>query len=116
MRRSGVETLDDVRQYKPRLVGFSDETQVEVDELKRFLFEHLYNHYRVRRMAVKADRIMTGLFETYMAEPRQMPPHVHRRIVEGEQPSRVVADYIAGMTDRFAIDEYKKLFDPCERV
>jgi dGTPase len=59
---------------------------------------------------------MTDLFQTYMSEPRQMPPHVHRKIVEGEAAARVVADYIAGMTDRFALDEYKKLFDPYEKV
>ena len=111
-----VKTLDDVRAHKPKLVGFSPEMQTKVDELKQRLFDRLYNHYRVRRMAMKADRIMTGLFETYMAEPRQMPPHVFARIGGGEEVSRVVADYVAGMTDRFALDEYKKLFDPYERV
>ena len=80
------------------------------------LLERLYRHHRVTRMTMKAERIMTELFETYMDEPQQMPPHVHRRIEEGEPQARVVADYIAGMTDRFALDEYKKLFDPYERV
>ena len=60
----------------------------KVAELKRLLFERLYNHYRVTRMAVKADRIMTELFEVYMSEPRQMPPHVYRKIVEGEADRR----------------------------
>ena len=59
---------------------------------------------------------MTDLFQTYMEEPQQMPPHVHRASRQGESKARVVADYIAGMTDRFALDEYKKLFDPYERV
>ena len=67
-------------------------------------------------MAMKADRIMSDLFATYMAEPRQMPPHVHRKIEEGEPMPRVVADWIAGMTDRYALDEWKKLFDPYEKV
>jgi dGTPase len=84
--------------------------------LKGLLFERLYNHYRVKRMAVKADRIMSDLFQTYMSEPRQMPPSVHDKIAAGEATARVVADYIAGMTDRFALDEYKKLFDPYEKV
>jgi dGTPase len=111
-----VERIEDVWAAKPKLVEFSAEMAERVTGLKALLFERLYNHYRVKRMAVKADRIMTDLFQTYMAEPRQMPPHVHRKIVEGEPAARVVADYIAGMTDRFALDEYKKLFDPYEKV
>jgi len=111
-----VETIEDVWAIKPKVVEFSAPMAAQVAELKSLLFERLYNHYRVKRMAVKADRIMTDLFQTYMREPRQMPPHVHRKIVEGEATPRVVADYIAGMTDRFALDEYKKLFDPYEKV
>jgi dGTPase len=66
-------------------------------------------------MTEKAGRVLARLFETYMAEPRQMPEHV---LARGQQESlaRVIADYIAGMTDRFALDEYRKLFDPDERV
>jgi len=116
IRAHDVKTLDDVRAHKPKLVSLSADMQALVDELKRFLLENLYNHHRVRRMAVKADRIMTGLFETYMAEPRQMPPQAYDKVEAGEEVARVVADYIAGMTDRFALDEYKKLFDPYERV
>jgi dGTPase len=116
IRGHGVTTLDDVRGVMPKLVEFSPPMAESVRELKALLLERLYNHYRVKRMAVKADRIMTGLFETYMAEPRQIPPHVYRRIAAGEEVPRVVADYVAGMTDRFALDEYKKLFDPYEKV
>ena len=116
IRDRGITDLDGVRAVKPKLVDLSPRVAEQVRELKALLFERLYDHYRVKRMAVKADRIMTGLFETYMAEPRQMPPHVHRRIERGEATARVVADYIAGMTDRFALDEYKKLFDPYEKV
>lgn len=79
--------------------------------------ERLYSHYRVWRMTEKAGRVLAALFDTYMSEPRQMPPHVVARIhSDGEPTARVVADYIAGMTDRFALDEYRKLFDPNERV
>jgi dGTPase len=112
----GVERIEDVWAIKPKLVEFSPEVAEKVRELKALLYERLYNHYRVKRMAVKADRIMSDLFATYMSEPRQMPPHVHGKIVQGEPTARVVADYIAGMTDRFALDEYKKLFDPYEKV
>jgi dGTPase len=112
----GIRTLDDVRACPVRLAGFSAAVTEQNRELKRVLFDRLYKHYRVTRMAIKAQKIMTDLFETYMAEPHQLPPHVHRRIEGGEAKARVVADYIAGMTDRFALDEYKKLFDPYERV
>jgi len=111
-----IRTLADVRQCRIRLAGFSQAMAERNRHLKKVLLERLYSHYRVTRMAVKAQKIMTDLFQTYMAEPQQMPPHVHGRIAGGEPQARVVADYIAGMTDRFALDEYKKLFDPYERV
>jgi dGTPase len=111
-----IRTLDDVRCCRVRLAGFSPAMAERNRHLKRVLLERLYSHYRVTRMAMKAQKIMTDLFLTYMEEPQQMPPHIHRRIEAGETKARVVADYIAGMTDRFALDEYKKLFDPYERV
>jgi dGTPase len=117
IREQRVETLADVRRVKPRLVEFSPAMTQQVAALKTFLYDHLYTHHRVTRMTQKADRIMSALFEVYMAEPRQLPPHVTRRArEEGESVPRVIADYIAGMTDRFALEEYKKLFDPYERV
>jgi len=112
----GIRTLDDVRRCRVRLAGFSPEMGERNRELKRVLLARLYSHYRVTRMGMKAQRIMTDLFQTYMEEPQQMPPHIHHRIETGEPKARVVADYIAGMTDRFALDDYKKLFDPYERV
>ena len=111
-----IQSLNDVRHCPVRLAGFSHAMADWNRHLKEILFERLYKHHRVTRMAMKAQKIMTDLFETYMDEPQQMPPHIHRRIEAGEPTARVVADYIAGMTDRFALDEYKKLFDPYERV
>jgi dGTPase len=116
LERRGVDSIEAVRAVKPKLVEFSPAMTEAVRELKQLLFDRLYSHHRVRRMAVKADRIMTGLFQTYMDEPRQMPPRTFAKISGGEPASRVVADYVAGMTDRFALDEYKKLFDPFEKV
>jgi len=117
LRRDGIHRIDDVRRVKPRLVEFSPEMTERNLELKAFLRDHLYTHHRVTRMTQKADRIMTALFELYLAEPKQLPPHVTRRVREdGESVPRVIADYVAGMTDRFALEEYKKLFDPYERV
>lgn len=115
--RENITTLDGVRAVKPRLVDFSEAMTAKHLALKAFLYDRLYTHHRVTRMTQKADRIMTALFEVYMHEPRQLPPHVLRRVEEnGETVPRVIADYIAGMTDRFALEEYKKLFDPYERV
>ena len=77
--------------------------------------DNLYRHYRVVRMAEKAKRVMTELFEAYMSEPHQLPTHVLSRQDDGEPLPRVIADYIAGMTDRFALQEHRKLFDPFEK-
>ncbi len=113
----GIDDLDAVRAVKPRLVEFSPAMGARQREIKLFLYDNLYMHHRVTRMTQKADRIMSALFEVYMHEPRQLPPHVLQRThADGEPVARVVADYIAGMTDRFALEEYKKLFDPYERV
>jgi dGTPase len=116
LAREGIGDLAGVRRVKPRLVDFSPAMAERHRELKAFLSERLYHHHRVTRMTQKADRIMTALFEVYMTEPRQLPPHVTGRVDDGETMPRVIADYIAGMTDRFALAEYKKLFDPYERV
>jgi dGTPase len=117
LARESIDSLAAVRRVKPRLVEFSVPLGREHAELKAFLSDRLYHHHRVTRMTQKADRIMTALFEVYIAEPRQLPPHVTARVGEdGATMPRVIADYVAGMTDRFALEEYKKLFDPYERV
>jgi dGTPase len=117
IEREGIDSLEAVRRVKPRLVEFSTAMGEQHRELKTFLSDRLYHHHRVTRMTQKADRIMTALVEVYLAEPRQLPPGVTRRVTdEGETMPRVIADYVAGMTDRFALEEYKKLFDPYERV
>lgn len=117
LQAKGIATLPAVRAVKPRLIDFSDAMTVAHLTLKGRLYERLYTHQRVTRMTQKADRIMTALFDVYMHEPKQMPPHVFQRVgLEGETVASVVADYIAGMTDRYALEEYKKLFDPYERV
>jgi dGTPase len=117
VQADGIGTLADVRRVKPRLVEYSPEMAARTHELKTFLYDRLYTHYRVTRMTQKADRIMSALFEVYMQEPKQLPPHVTEHAArDGEGVPRAIADYIAGMTDRFALQEYKKLFDPEERV
>ncbi len=117
LERSSIRSVEDVRHAGRPLAGFSPPMAEQVRELKQLMKEQLYQHYRVRRMTEKAGRVLARLFDTYISEPRQMPPHVVAPIeLDGEPIARVVADYIAGMTDRFALDEYRKLFDPDERV
>jgi dGTPase len=112
---AGVKTPLDVRRNEGRLARFTPAVEDQKARLKRFLFQHLYRHYRVVRMAEKAKRVVKELFEAYVANPRQLPPHISSRI-EADGLHRVVCDYIAGMTDRFALDEHRKLFDPLERL
>jgi dGTPase len=112
-----IASVDDVRRAGRALAGFSAAMGAQVDEIKQVMRDRLYRHYRVSRMTEKAGRVLARLFNTYMTEPRQMPEHVLARADrDGDPISRAVADYIAGMTDRFALDEYRKLFDPNERV
>jgi dGTPase len=100
------QTVDDVRDAPP-LVGFSDEIRAQADDLKRFLFENLYRHFRVMRMTSKARRIVRDLFTAFLTDPRLLPPDYQRH--EGQ--ARAISDYIAGMTDRYAMREHKRLFD-----
>ncbi|MDX1649348.1 MAG: deoxyguanosinetriphosphate triphosphohydrolase [Myxococcota bacterium] len=99
----------------PRMARFSKETEGLKADLKAFLHENLYAHPRVVRMTRKAERILGDLFRIYREDPRQLPPHVVARFDE-EGEARAIADYIAGMTDRFALAEHRKLLDPHEPV
>jgi dGTPase len=107
IERAAPRSIDDVRAAGP-LLGFSPALRAEADELKRFLFRNLYRHYRVMRMAAKARRIVVDLFNAFMDEPRLLP-HDHQRRAERDR-ARAIADYIAGMTDRFAMKEHQRLF------
>ena len=91
-------------------------------ELKKFLNEHVYQHHKVQRMTSKARRVITQLFDAFLGDEKLLPPE-HRAGAVGEKkrPSetdraRAVADYIAGMTDRYAILEHRRLFEPGERT
>jgi dGTPase len=100
-------SIDDVRAAPP-VVAFSAPVRAEADELKRFLHDHLYRHFQVMRMTAKAKRIVRELFDAFLDEPRLLPPD-HRRRAEQDRP-RAIADYVAGMTDRYAIKEHRRLF------
>ena len=108
-------SVDDVRNCSQALVGFSPEMASRVAEQAAFMQERIYHHHRLIRMDDKARRFITDLFDAYLAEPRLLPPRFHRRINE-QGLHRILCDYIAGMTDRFCQDEYKRLFEPFERM
>ncbi len=107
-------SADDVRGRHEPLIRFSASMFEQHRELKRLLRRRLYHHYRVHRMSMKTQRIVKALFEVFFDDSRSLPHDVQRRIEErgGGEPerARVVADYVAGMTDRFAIAEYRRLF------
>jgi len=92
----------------PPLAAFSAEIHEQNRELKAFLLTHLYRHYRVMRMSAKARRIISDLFHAFMGESRLLPPQFHRQ-AEADC-ARAVSDYIAGMTDRYAIREHRRIF------
>jgi dGTPase len=107
IRRHEPRDVEGVR-AAPRLVGFSATIEQEQQELKHFLRVNLYRHYRVARMSAKARRTVTALFQAFMGDMRLLPPEFQAR-AKADEP-RAVADYIAGMTDRYAIREYQRLF------
>ncbi len=115
LERLGIVTLDDLRRVNSTVACFSGDVTARNRELKRFLFENLYRHHKVDKMRVKAELVITRLFETYLRFPNLLPPKYQARF-ERCGLQRVICDYIAGMTDRFALDEYRRLFEPYERM
>lgn len=107
IRDLAPESIADIRRA-PSMIRFSDRIRDEQSELKRFLHTNLYRHYRVSRMSSKARRIISDLFQAFMSEPGLLPPEFQTR-AKADTP-RAIADYIAGMTDRYAIVEHRRLF------
>jgi dGTPase len=106
-----IGTPADVRGTPQRIATLSPAMAALNRELREFLMAHVYRNYRVRRMWNKAKRVVEDIFHSYLAAPEQLPPHAFARL-ERETPPRVVCDYIAGMTDREALEEHARLFDP----
>ncbi len=115
LKKHSIETPQDARTCDEPLISFSSEIAKQNQELKRFLKKNLYSHFRVIRMEEKAKRILSDLFKSYINRSEQLPIEFQEKIQKGDK-YRVICDYIAGMTDRFALDEYKKLFDPHTKV
>ena len=111
-------SIEEVRLQKSPLIHFSEDMNNQVQELKRFLRKELYQHYRVLRMTAKAERIIRSLFDAFMNDPRLLPSEHAKNCSQAGQDqgingkARIISDYIAGMTDRYAIAEYEKLFQP----
>jgi len=114
IKKAGVESVDDVRECDV-LIDFSPEMREKNGILKKFLYENLYTHYKVIKMQEKAKRYIEALFNVYMENLKQLPPQFYA-MLEEFPPERVVCDYIAGMTDRYAQDEYARLFYPYTRM
>jgi dGTPase len=117
LKDSGPQSPDDIRRQKKQIVSFSKEMNNKVNELRGFLFQKLYKHYSLQRILNKVETIIPDLFHKFMNKYTLMPNEWQRQVEElGGQKSdtaraRIVCDYIAGMTDRYAIREHERLFD-----
>lgn len=114
LKESKVNSAIDIQKLKHNVVGYTEEMQRRNRELKDLLYKKLYRHYRVVRMQVKAERIISDLFNAYRTEPTTLPDHV-QFFIEKRGLERTICDYIAGMTDRYAIEEHQKMFNPTEK-
>ncbi|MBI4115810.1 MAG: deoxyguanosinetriphosphate triphosphohydrolase [Candidatus Omnitrophica bacterium] len=115
LKKLGVKSAKDIQKVKGPLVLFSPPLAKRKVELRRFLHTHLYQHYRVVRMTEKGKRFIQRVFQAYLEKPGQLPSPVRKR-VEKDGLYRAICDYISGMTDRYVQNEYKRLFEPYERV
>jgi dGTPase len=115
LETAGIDSVAALQNQAHNLVSYSLELKPMIRQLKDYLYEHMYNHYRLVRMHVKAERFIRELFAAYVQEPRMLPQNTQTRLEE-LPVERVVADYIAGMTDRYALEEWEKLFDPYRRA
>jgi len=114
LQETGVQSADALQNLRGNVICNSDEFARMNDTLKNFLYDQMYRNYRVARMSEKAYRYLRELFEAYIREPAQLPPEVQSH-VERRGLNRSIADYRAGMTDRYALFEWQRLFDPFTR-
>ncbi|MBI4211998.1 MAG: deoxyguanosinetriphosphate triphosphohydrolase [Deltaproteobacteria bacterium] len=107
--QASIDTLDDVRARGEAIVRFSVGLQKKTDELLSFLYTNLYHHPHVEKMAKKAEEVISDLFQHYLSHPETLPESLYKAIQDNGRKERYICDYIAGMTDRFALDEHEKL-------
>ena len=117
LAEAAPQSAEAIRALDHPVVAFSEAMREKNRGLKAFLFERMYRHYRVNRMITKARRVVTELFELYLSEPRCLPNEwrAGAGTPGSAETARLVADYIAGMTDRYALDEHRRLFDAYAR-
>ncbi len=113
---NAITSWEKAKLHPSRLVDFSDPIKRIRAPLKQFLWDNLYLHWKVLRMTEKAKTILEYLFRSYFENPNMLPPDFQERIDKQDSKKKVIADYIASMTDRQAQDEYKKFFDPYEKI
>lgn len=114
LKESKAKSALDLQKLKHNVVGYSEEMQRRNRELKDFLYKNMYRHYRVVRMQVKAERLISDLFNAYRSEPLMLPATAQASVSQ-HGLERAICDYIAGMTDRYAIEEHQKLFNQLEK-
>ncbi len=110
-----LDTAEKIQTHSDNVVAYSPDFDRLIQPLKQFLYDRMYRHYRLMRMQFKAERFISQLFEVYLQEPNMLPDSTHLRLSGAPLP-RVITDYIAGMTDRYALDEWQKMFDPYARA
>lgn len=112
------QTAADIRHHDKPIAGFSDEMRFNDAEIKKFLFENMYRHYKLNRMTSKGRRVVNDLFTLLLDEPGCLPSEWQRKIVstDKEDMAQLIADFVGGMTDRFALDEHRRLFDLQSRI
>jgi dGTPase len=115
IKKNHIQNYQDLAKCREKIVAFEPAMKKKIDQVRFFLTEQLYAHYRVSRMTDKAQRFVEKIFKVYERSPAQLPPHFQNRIKQ-DGLYRVICDYIAGMTERYALDEYSKLYEPYERV
>lgn len=115
LEANSIDSPEKLQTHDSNVVAYSAEFGPKVSKLKRFLYENMYRHYRLVRMQSKAERFISEMWKAYMKEPKMLPTET-QALLDEAPPHQVVTDYVAGMTDRYALDEWQKLFDPYHRA
>ncbi len=115
LEKHRIDSPEKLQLHHENVVAYEAEFGEKIKALKKFLYEHMYRHYRLVRMQSKAERFIREIFKAYMEEPEMLPGTTQNRLKDTPLP-RVITDYIAGMTDRYALDEWEKLYNPYRRV
>jgi dGTPase len=114
LKDSGAQSPLEIQKLSYNVIGFSEDMNRRNRELKDFLYNKMYRNYRVVRMQAKAERIVEEIFDAYRDEPSTLPEQF-QAFIDQRGLERTICDYIAGMTDRYAIEEHQKLFNPLEK-